>query len=114
MPCRSFEDLLLQYSELSSSERGRVDAHVVACAECRDYLAVLGEIDGQLAGEYSGVRAPAGFERRVLMRTTARPTWVPEILDSIGWASVIAAAAAVAWAVVAPRALALISAAWKY
>jgi anti-sigma factor RsiW len=109
MPCRSFEDLLLGYSELSVSERDRVDAHVAGCAECREYLAVLDQIDGQLAGEYSGARAPAGFERSVLARVTAGrlpagPTWVPEILDCIGWAAVIAAAAAVAWLVVPLRA----------
>ncbi|MGE5647169.1 MAG: hypothetical protein ACM336_15415 [Acidobacteriota bacterium] len=68
-----------------------------------DLRAALGRIDAQLAAEFSGLRAPAGFDRRVLQRTAApRPTRVPEILDSIGWASVIAAVAAVAWVVVAP------------
>ena len=65
-----------------------------------DLRDVLDRIDAALTAEYSGVRAPADFDRRVLLRTAARPSRIPEILDSIGWASLVAAAAAVAWVVV--------------
>lgn len=83
MPCASFEDRLLDYHELSAGERSSIDAHLAECAGCREYLDVLGGIDAQLAKLYSGARI--GAEIRL-----DKPSFIPEILDFLGWASVLA------------------------
>jgi anti-sigma factor RsiW len=102
MPCGSFEDLLLDYDTLSPAGREAVDAHVSACPACREYLDVLAHIDRSLSGTFAEVEAPPVFEQQVLARVngetrTAKPSFLPEVLDFIGWSGVIAAVAWLAW-----------------
>ena len=94
MPCDSFEDRLLDYSELSAAEREPVDAHVAGCADCREYLDAAERLDARLADLYAGVRVSPGFQAAVLSRMKAevplaRPSLLPEVLDFVGWAGVI-------------------------
>src|SRR5882724_6205968 len=96
MPCDSFEDRLLDYSELSAAEREPVDAHVAGCADCREYLDAAERLDARLADLYAGVRVSPGFQAAVLSRKKAevflaRPSLLPEVLDFVGWAGGIAA-----------------------
>jgi hypothetical protein len=98
MPCASFEDLLLDYAELPGPERETVDAHVANCARCREYLQILKQLDSGLSELYTGTQAQAGFQKRVVRRLKAetwlaKPSFLPEVLDFVGWAAIIAAAA---------------------
>ena len=83
MPCASFEDRLLDYDELSAEERESVSAHVAGCSDCREYLEVLTGIDAQLTKLYAGARIGAEISLH-------KPSFIPEVLDFLGWASVIA------------------------
>jgi hypothetical protein len=57
-----------------------------------DQEQALREIDDQLESMLSGVRAPAHFASAVRARVQPyRVTKLPEILDLIGWAGVLAA-----------------------
>jgi len=96
MPCSSFEDRLLDYAELSAAEREPVDAHLAGCAECRDYLDAAEQLDIRLADLYSGARVSPAFQAAVLSSVKAevplaKPSWLPEVLDFIGWAGIFAA-----------------------
>ena len=96
MPCASFEDLLLEYRELSADERKAVDAHLAGCANCRQYLETAAELDAALAETYSGAQTAPAFREAVLSGIRAethlpKPSALPEVLDFIGWAGVIAA-----------------------
>lgn len=95
MPCASFEDLLLDYGELACAEREAVDAHLAGCPACREYLEALAQLDLRLAGLFAGVQASPAFRKRVLARVSlegdlARPSFLPEVLDFIGWAAILA------------------------
>lgn len=105
MPCGSFEDLLLDYHTLSPAERETVDAHVSACPACREYLDALAHIDRRLSGTFAEVAAPPVFEQQVLARVngearSGKPSFLPEVLDFIGWSAVIAAVAWLAWSLI--------------
>jgi len=96
MPCAEFEDRLVDYGELSAVERACVDRHLAFCGACREFFDALEEADAALAGAFSGVRTRAGFRARVAARIEPRPTWIPEILDFVGWAAMLAAAVGLA------------------
>ena len=96
MPCASFEDLVIDYVELSVADRDSVDAHLANCANCREYLDLVAHIDTGLAGLYSGAQVPAAIEKAVRARAAAearlvRPSPLPEVLDFIGAAGISAA-----------------------
>ncbi len=91
MTCAAAEHRLMDYDRLTAQERESVDMHLAGCAACRAFLAV----DALLAQQYSGVRAPADFRAAVLRRARVekplrKPSFVPEILDFVGWAAVLA------------------------
>lgn len=90
MPCASFEDLLLDYQELEPAERGAVDAHMAGCADCREYLDTLAHLETGLCDLYAGAQVSPAFRNEVLS-ILERPTLLPEVLDFIGWAGIIAA-----------------------
>ncbi len=87
MACVSFEDRLLDYDELDAGERALVDAHLHDCGECREYLNVLAAMDAGLTRLYAGAQVSHKFRAPVV---THKVSWVPELLDFIGWAAVIA------------------------
>jgi anti-sigma factor RsiW len=96
MPCASFEDRLLDYAELSTAEREPVDAHLAGCADCREYLDAVAQLDIRLACLYGGARVSPAFQEALVSRVKsevplAEPSWLPEILDFIGWAGILAA-----------------------
>lgn len=103
MACPRFDDLL----------RGdeRAFAHAARCEECRARLEALADVDAALEAAFQGVTAPPGLAahaRLVAARETPlrRPSILPEVLDFIGWAAVLALAA-----VLLPRFLPAIQAA---
>jgi anti-sigma factor RsiW len=86
MPCELFEDLLNGYGELSPSERRSVDAHLGACAECREFLETLAQLDESLTALYAGMAPRRMFDPAAVRE----PSALPEVLDFCGWAAVLA------------------------
>jgi anti-sigma factor RsiW len=101
MACAEFEDLLLDYADLSSAERVRADGHVAGCTACREFLAALQAVDTNLMAQYSHRVLDANFDHALKRRIqqeipAARPSLVPELLDFIGWAGILALVALIA------------------
>jgi predicted anti-sigma-YlaC factor YlaD len=90
MPCAPFEDLLVDYAELSTEDRCAVDEHLAGCAGCREYVDTLAHLETGLSRMYAGTQASPAF-RRDLLSSLERPSLLPEILDFIGWVGIIAA-----------------------
>ena len=87
MACPRFEDLL------NGGES--VVNHAAHCDECRALLDALAEVDATLETAFAGVSAPprmAARARALALSETPlrRPTILPEVLDFIGWAAVLA------------------------
>ncbi len=85
MACPEFEELLRQ---------GGRD-HAQHCEECRALLEALEDVDATFDTAFAGVAAPPGLEAAVRARVAREarlraPSLVPEILDFIGWAAVLA------------------------
>jgi hypothetical protein len=88
MACPNFEDLL----------NGKSRDHALNCKDCRALLEAFAEIDSVFESAFAGIAAPAGMAAAVRVRIRhasldRRPSPVPEFLDLIGWAAVLAAAA---------------------
>jgi hypothetical protein len=101
MACPEFEDLV----------REGAGGHAARCERCRALLDALGDVDAAFEAAFAGVAAPPGMAAAVRARVARefplrRPSPLPEILDLIGWAAVLALAA-----VLLPRFLPLIDAA---
>jgi hypothetical protein len=101
MNCPEWEDLL----------REGPGGHAAQCEECRALLDALTDVDATLEAAFAGISAPpslaAAVRARVAREVPARQlSLVPEVLDFIGWAAVLAMAA-----ILAPRFWPLISAA---
>ena len=116
MPCASFEDRLLDYAELSAAEREPVDAHLAGCADCREYLDSTAQLDARLADLYGGARVSPAFQAAVLSSVKAeiplsKLSLLPEVLDFIGWAGILAAAVCLATLLPSFTALAALTAA---
>jgi hypothetical protein len=98
MACPEFEDLV----------RGGAGGHAARCEDCRALLEALADVDATFEAAFAGVSAPPGMAAAVRARVARelplrRPSPLPEILDFIGWAAVLALAA-----VLLPRFLPLI------
>ena len=101
MACPEFEDLV----------REGAGGHAARCEECRALLDALADVDASFEAAFAGVSAPPGMAAAVRTRVARglswrRPSPLPEILDFIGWAAVLALAV-----VLLPRFLPLIDAA---
>jgi len=101
MACPEFEDLV----------REGAGGHATRCEECRALLDALADVDAVFEAAFADVSAPPGMAAAVRARVTRElplrePSPLPEILDVVGWAAVLALAA-----VLLPRFLPLIDAA---
>jgi hypothetical protein len=101
-PCPAFEDRLLDYDTLPAPERHRVDAHTDGCASCRQFLAVLREVDAAFTTEVRGLRLPPqryGVMLHQVMTAPpiARVSRLPEWMDFVAAGAVCASGCAVAW-----------------
>ena len=95
MPCREFEERLLVYDELDADQRESVSAHLIQCQDCQSFLSALSAVDTALHAAFAHTAVSADFSNSVtqkLLSQTARyrPSLIPEMLDAIGWAAVIA------------------------
>jgi len=100
MACPELEDLLSD----------RSCEHAAHCEACRALLEELTCVEATLETAFAGISAPPGLEAAVRARIAEElprrgPSLVPEFLDFIGWAAVLAVAA-----IVVPRFLPIISA----
>jgi len=95
MPCAEFEPLLLDYAELNAEARRRADAHLASCPGCRSFLEGLAEVDARLTAAHAEAMVSPGFRDSVRRRVERqapipRLSLIPEILDFVGWAAVVA------------------------
>ena len=87
MACPRFEDLL---------EGGRAATdHAARCERCAALLEAWAEVDASLEHAFANVSAPEEFAARARARALRetrlrRPSIVPEVLDFIGWAAIVA------------------------
>jgi hypothetical protein len=93
MACPELEDLV----------SGRAGDHAAHCEQCRALLEAWNDVDATLGAAFTGICAPpsvaAGVRRRAASEARMRrPSILPEVLDLIGWAAVLALVA-----VLAPR-----------
>ena len=103
-PCKPFQDQLIDYDELGPDERLDVDAHLTGCMSCREYLAILHDIDVALAAHSSSIRLGAervaAIRRAIdaavpVRRVSARSEW----LDFVAASAVVAYACGLAWSI---------------
>jgi hypothetical protein len=90
MACPELEDLLHE----SSGD------HAAHCEECRALLQALDHVDTTFDAAFVDASAPPGLAAAVRARVArelpeCEPSLVPELLDFIGWAAVLAMAAIV-------------------
>ena len=88
MACPEFEELV----------REGADGHAAHCDECRALLEALADVDAAFEAAFAGVSAPPGLAAAARARAAGavrfrRPSMLPEVLDFIGWAAVLALAA---------------------
>jgi hypothetical protein len=88
MACPNLEDLLQEAA----------DGHAAHCEECRALLEAWAYVDATLGKGLAGIAAPPSLAlhaRALAARElrASRPPLVPEILDLLGWAAVLAIAA---------------------
>jgi hypothetical protein len=105
MACAAFEDMLLEYAELPGPDRAKVDTHVLGCAACREYLSTQGRLDAGLIRHYGSINVGVELQQHIRSRVTAqaqlaKPSILPEVLDFIGWAAVVASAFLLFWTMV--------------
>jgi anti-sigma factor RsiW len=99
MPCPAFEEILQGYEELTAFERRRADSHLAVCADCREYVETLTELDRELTGLYAGLQPHPEFAAEAVSRARAskpplreprRLSAWPEVLDFCGWVAIAA------------------------
>ena len=89
MACPELDDLL----------NGAAQGHAELCENCRVLLEAWADADATLETAFAGLHAPpsvAAAARMTIDRQAAlrAPSFLPEILDFIGWAAVLGLAAA--------------------
>ena len=99
MACPELEDLL----------SGRAGDHALHCTNCRTLLESFAEVDSIFETAFADISAPAEIASAVRARISLNGrrrqlSPIPEILDLIGWAAVLAMAA-----IILPRFTALLS-----
>jgi anti-sigma factor RsiW len=102
MGCGEFQELLAEYAGLVGDARLRVDSHLAQCLGCREFLEALQTVDAALAAQFSGCEPSAAFAaavRRRVNREAAmwRPSFIPELLDFVGWGAIVGLIALLAW-----------------
>ena len=86
--CPELEDLLKEGS-------GR---HAAQCSKCRELLDAYAQVDATLDAAFGNICVTPDLETAVrariaLLSSEPKPSILPELLDLIGWAAALAAAA---------------------
>ena len=91
MACADFEERILNYLDggLPAPERRLLEAHLLKCADCREFRDLQENLDALLAKSLVMPQLSEDFGRRVLRRLPLlKPVHhIPEILDALGYAS---------------------------
>jgi hypothetical protein len=82
MNCAAIEELIL-----NESEPALVDAHVQQCDDCLAFREASQELDILLMRTR---KAPDRLSRAVMAVIAPKPNYLPELLDFVGWAAMIA------------------------
>jgi len=82
MNCAEIEDLIL-----NQSGSALVEGHIRQCADCRAFQAASQELDLALAQTR---KSPERLNWKVMAAITPKPTLLPELLDFVGWAAMLA------------------------
>lgn len=100
--CEGVRDYLVEYEHLKPQDRLEADAHVRECRSCREYLAILHDIDVALVAHSASIRLnPERISAirlgiaatRQVRPASARSEW----LDLVAACAVAACAFALAW-----------------
>jgi anti-sigma factor RsiW len=111
MPCRQFEDLILDYCEdaLAPEDRLRVETHIAECLPCRAFLEIQREVEAALPAAIGRPALSPAFRERVLRRIAGQDresrSWLPLALDAIGFSALAAMAGILLPALVSPAQL---------
>lgn len=102
MACPEFEYRLIEYADLEGEARTCVDTHLAGCTGCREFLEALCLVDTELTARFGGREVSAAFapavRRRVEREASARRlSFVPEVLDFVGWGAIVALLGLMAW-----------------
>ena len=102
MACPEFEDRLIEYADIEGEAQACVDSHLAECPGCREFLEALRVVDTELTARFSGREVSAAFapavRRRVEREAAARRlSFVPELLDFVGWGAIVALLGLMAW-----------------
>lgn len=102
MQCGEFEERLLDYAGLATEARASVDAHIAQCAGCQEFFEAMRAVDAALTAQFAAREVTAAFapmvRRRIQRDASARqPSWIPEILDFVGWVAIVALIAMIGW-----------------
>ena len=95
MTCQEFEELLASHLEPSAKQPLEIDAHCLTCENCHEFARALRDLDQCLTVEFAGIDVTPGFDRNLLVSVRgeaqiARPTPLPDILETVAWASTAA------------------------
>ena len=117
MACAEFEERLIDYTDLPRGERAQVDRHLAVCADCQKYWEFQQQLDAAFNKRYSSPMAPRGLESRIRSRISIetrlpRVSFLPEVLDFIGGAALVAIAARFAWMLIPAQAISLLPPEW--
>lgn len=101
-PCPAFEDHLIDYDGLAPEEWREVDEHLRGCSACREYLAMLRDLDAMLSTQVRRVHLDSQRLSEIRQRATAaepisRLSRMPEWLDFVAAAAFLAFASGLAW-----------------
>lgn len=102
MACPEFEDRLIEYANIEGEARACVDTHLAECAGCRQFLEALRVVDTELTARFARREVSTAFAAAVRHRVERgaaeqRLSFVPEILDFVGWGAIVALFGLMAW-----------------
>jgi predicted anti-sigma-YlaC factor YlaD len=82
MNCTEIQERILNEPGLAL-----VDAHLRQCCDCRAFWEAAAELDAALS---ITLKSPKTLNRAVFAAITSKPTYLPELLDFVGWAAMLA------------------------
>lgn len=100
--CHRCEELLLDSATRDAAAESFLRAHLAICTGCAGLAQDLRQLDEAFTAEFAPACVSPEFRDRLNTRLAneavcLKPSWVPEALDAIGWAAILAIAAVLSW-----------------